>query len=433
MTYISAYDEFIIDTYHYDPVTGEATFNYSFDDKRSFSEVLTLTPGQDYNEAVFDRAMQLAHGLIGISYYKTFPTKNILIRSFELNAQMADFFSPVYRDGLSQFVYENQLQPDDIAKFVGISGQQTTADYGGSGIIALQSGGKDSLLLATLLSERGDPFDGLYLTSGQSHPKILDSIGADALLTPHRRLDGPALAQAHEDGGLNGHVPITFIIMAIGLLQAILRNKSTILVAAGQEGEEPHAYIGNYAIRHQWSKTWQAEQLFARYVTENISPQIRVGSPLRGFSELKIARLFAEVCWTKYGRDFSSCNVANYQQGQSNETLRWCGNCSKCANSFLLFAPYVESLELSQVFGSNLFINPNLEADFRGLLGIDGAIKPFECVGEVDELRYAYHKARQTFPSAGYDLGFDVPSSDFDSDRSGPMQDWARGLLDLTN
>lgn len=429
MMYTPRYKEFIVDTYSYNVATGEATFSYAFDDERKFTEVITFTPSEDYDQQTFDRVMRLAHGLIGISYYKTFPTLNIRVRSFEMNERMANFFSTVYKDGLSQFVYENNLTPADIGRFIATTNDQNQGDYQGSGNVVLQSGGKDSLLVATLLREQGEPFDGLYCTSGESYPKILDTIGARILHTPRRRLDFDALRQALNDGGLNGHVPITFIIMAIGLLQAVLENKATVLVAAGQEGEEPHAYIGEYAVRHQWSKTWQAEQLFAQYVAENISSAIHIGSPLRGLSELKIAELFARHCWSSYGRSFSSCNVANYQQGQQNDTLRWCGNCSKCANSFLLFAPFVEPAELTAVFGSNLFMNENLQADFKGLLGVDGAIKPFECVGEVDELRFAYHAAHRTFPDAGYELDFEVPPSNFDSNRPGPMQDWARNIL----
>lgn len=424
------YNEFIIDTYSYDATTGTATFNYSFDDERTFSEVITFKPAAEYDQKILDRVLQLAHGLIGISYYKAFPTQTIQVRSFELNEQRAEFFSTVYKDGLSQFVYENNLQPNDIAAFSPNTSEQVAPQqYMGDGTIVLQSGGKDSLLAATLLGRQDVSFDGLYCTSSQAYPNILDTIGARVLHVPRRQIDSEALKQALNDGGLNGHVPITFIIMAIGLIQMVLENKATVLVAAGQEGEEPHAYIGNYAIRHQWSKTWQAEQLFANYVAQNISPAIRIGSPLRGFSELKISELFAKYCWSRYGHSFSSCNVANYQQGSQNETLRWCGNCSKCANSFLLFAPFVEPAELMSVFGSNLYKNQNLLADFQGLLGVEGAIKPFECVGEVDELRFAYHAARQAYPEAGYELDFEVPVSSFDINRSGPMQEWAKNIL----
>ena len=52
-----------------------------------------------------------------------------------------------------------------------------------------------------------------------------------------------------------------------------------------------------------------------------------------------------------------------------------------------------------------------LTETFKGLLGIDGVMKPFECVGEVDELRLAYHMAQKIHD---YKLPFNVPSTDFD-------------------
>jgi len=55
-----------------------------------------------------------------------------------------------------------------------------------------------------------------------------------------------------------------------------------------------------------------------------------------------------------------------------------------------------------------------LTETFKGLLGIDGVMKPFECVGEVDELRLAYHMAWENFGTESYQLSFDVPKGDFD-------------------
>jgi len=198
-----------------------------------------------------------------------------------------------------------------------------------------------------------------------------------------------------------------------------------VLAAIGHEGEEPHARIGDYAVTHQWSKTWPAEQLLQSYVEKYVGV-IRVGSPLRAYSELKVAKLFVEYCWEKYGRQFSSCNVANYQLGHDNHNLNWCGTCPKCANSFLLFAAFVDGGELESVFSENLFKKPELSEYFKGLLGIDGVMKPFECVGEVDELRAAYHLAL----AQGYDgLAFDVPSSTFDMDAEYPAQAWALQMI----
>jgi hypothetical protein len=199
-------------------------------------------------------------------------------------------------------------------------------------------------------------------------------------------------------------------------------------VSIGHEGTEAHAHIGDLAINHQWSKTWEAEQLFAEYVAKYVSPDLKIGSPLRSFSELKISELFVKHAWEKFGHSFSSCNVANYRQRADNSRLKWCGNCPKCANAYILFAPFVAAKELQGLFeGQDLFTKPSLEHAFKGLLGIDGVMKPFECVGEVDELRAGYH--RVDF-SAGYNkLPFDVPTADYDYMQSYKNQAWAHELV----
>ncbi len=222
--------------------------------------------------------------------------------------------------------------------------------------------------------------------------------------------------------------PITYIVQSIGVIQAILLGKADILASVAHEGEEPHHHIGNLPVTHQWSKTWSAETAFAEYVQRYISADIRIGSPLRGYSELKVAEQFVEHGWEKYGHIFSSCNIANYGQGSDNTTLKWCGNCPKCANSYLLFAPFLPSGELKSIFnGQNLFTKLTLEQSFKGLLGIDGVPKPFECIGEIDELRLAYRLALER---GGYDsLPFEVPKSSFDYTQTYPAQTWAVKML----
>lgn len=430
MTFVSPYQRFCLERYAYDPKAGQAAFHYSFDGIRTFTERIELQPAPDYDVQAFDRAMQLAHVLIGISYYKTFLAPDIEVRSFEPDTAEADFYSAVYRDGLSQYIYENALNPDQIARFAATyKGTKDPVRYQGRGNLVLQSGGKDSLLLARLLKAHGHSFDAFYSSSTGHYPGVIDDISAEAVHLANRRLDSAALTLALQEDGLNGHVPVTFIVLSIAFLQAILLTKSTVLMAVGQEGEEPHATIGDYAVRHQWSKTWQAERMLADHLSGMTAGGLGVGSPLRGYSELRIARDFTQHCWNDFAGKFSSCNVANYQQGKDNSVLTWCGRCPKCANSFLLFAPWVEPAELVAVFGSNLFDEPALTEDFRGLLGIGDSIKPFECVGETDELRAAYHAARENYPLANYELPFDVPVSTFDITRTGPVQPWAAEMI----
>lgn len=414
---------FIFKEYHLNE-SGLATFQYGYDDGRSFTETVQFNTQNIERSAVLESALYLAWVIAGISYYKCFAPSEVRFENHSPNAAQAAFFTKVYRDGLSQFVYENNLDPVNLPVFNG-KGQSSAESYNGDGLLVLQSGGKDSLLLATLLQEKNKEYTPWYMQQSAEHPAILNELSAP-LRTITRTIDRSKLAKAAEDGALNGHVPVTFITLAYALVDAVLNGENTILAAIGHEGEEPHAYIGDYAVTHQWSKTWEAEQLFVRYVHEEISPNLHVGSPLRGYSELKIAELFTQHAWQKFGHSFSSCNRANYQQDHDNSQLVWCGDCPKCANSYLLFAPFIASDELQEIFGGDLFAKPSLLETFKGLLGVDNAFKPFECVGEIDELRLAYHKALENGHSP---LPFSVSHSSFNKDLEADAQPWAREML----
>ena len=414
MAYQSQYTNFIFEGYSFDENTGLAEFKYSFDGKQNFIEKLQLTvdlKADAVNTEVLDSALQLAFYTVGTSYYKTFPTKNIIFKAAEPDEWQAKFLMKLYHEGLSQFYFENNISIEEMPVFKYVDKKEAAVNYMGKGSIVLQSGGKDSLLLASLLEQENTEFSPWYIRYSNAYPEILNQLGRP-LQTVRRTLDMPALKSASVRGALNGHVPVTYIVLSYALIDAIWQGKDTVLAAIGNEGAEAHAYMGDMPVNHQWAKTWEAEQLFAKYVHDYVSPDLQVGSPLRGFSELRIAELFVEKCWEKCGHAFSSCNRANYQQGTDNTKLKWCGECPKCANSYLLFAPFVAPKELQSLFdGQDLFANPMLTETFKGLLGVDSVMKPFECVGEVDELRLAYHMAQKIHD---YKLPFNVPSTDFD-------------------
>lgn len=402
-------------SYYFDRSTYTATFVYQGIDNIIFTEKVYFAPKPGTNTSSFnlfddpslnqllDQAMFLAFILIGTSYYKAHPTANIRLDR-PLDEFQASFFSTVYQEGLSQYAFENRLTRQDLATFRPTPGFQNKSaiDYHGHGVLALQSGGKDSLLVAELLNESKISFVPWYVSSSpdRSHPTIIDHLDDNfnhqKASIVYRQIDHPHLQQT---GGHNGHVPVTFIVESLALIQAILNNQDIILTSIGREGEEPHAMIGDLPVNHQWSKTWQAEQLMTEYLKRYLSPNLHLGSPIRHLSELRIADLFVQKCWQKYGYSFSSCNEANYKQNNQNSTLKWCGHCAKCANSYLLFCPFIPPQFLQSLFGDrDLFLDPNLIQIFKGLLGIGGEMKPFECVGSVEELRSAYHHRMTTPP-----------------------------------
>ena len=418
--------DFIFESYSFDGKSGKASFRYSFAGGHSFEEVIQYQPvEEDYDIAVLDRALFLAFAIIGTSYLKTFPTRTAIFKYHQIDAQQADFLNKVYGEGLSQFAFENDLTRDDLPVFIATTDEEPDpVHYDGDGMLVLQSGGKDSLLVASLLQSAERKFTPWYLSSSEHHPAVLDNLGTP-LQTALRHIDKVGLTKAAADGGKNGHVPVTYIVQSLALIQAILLGKNKVLVSIAHEGEEPHAMIGDMPVTHQWSKTWEAEQLFAHYVDTYVSPNLRIGSPLRDMSELRVAELFVRNAWAKYGHSFSSCNRANYTQGADNSHLQWCGDCPKCANSFILFAPFLPAEDLKEVFaGQDLFAKPSLQETFKGLLGVDDVMKPFECVGEIDELRYAYQLAQE---KGDYQpVSFTVPAATFDYKASYPAQDWAR-------
>lgn len=399
---------FIFEKYAYQ--NGLATFEYRYEQQHFQEKIRLQHPANTYDKTAFDSAMQLAHLLLGISYYKAVAGATVE-HPYSLSPSQAAFFTTTYRDGLSQFIFENDLSPDILPVFVATSDEVTPHEYDGkNGFYALQSGGKDSLLLAKLLQQKNVATDFLHITPTDVYPDVLNHLPGK-LVTIKRSVDIAALKTI---GGYNGHVPVTYLVQAIALLQAILDGKQGVLAAIGHEGEEPYHMLGDYAVRHQWSKTAAAEKMLIEYLSAHVGQGIVLGSPLRTYSELRIAELFVQHAWIEYSRQFSSCNEANYRQDADNRQLAWCGCCAKCANNFLLFAPFVQPSELARVIGSNMLADESLRPLFLGLMGIDGYEKPFECVGETEELRLAYEMARAAWPSAGYGIGVEIPVSTFD-------------------
>jgi len=371
--------------YNYDKSTGLATFNYQSENDYLTENVQFKAEGEFYDEAAFNGAMFLAFVVIGTSYYKARAGQEVELGTNLANEQ-ANFFTKIYQEGLSQFAFENGLTRDNLARFKGgfEAPEVWPAKLGDINLVTV-SGGKDSLLAAEMIRESGANYRVVYITAQESYPQIIDKFGEPIIV--RRFIDKEGLGRI---GGMNGHVPVTIINEAIALVQAVLIGACHVEFGIGEEGIEPHAFIGDLPVNHQWSKTPEAQNLMQEYVKRFIAPNLTIGSVLSQYSELAIAEMFAKKCWDKYGMEFSSCNVANYKQDANNRILKWCGKCAKCANSYLLFAPFIPFNEQQKIFGHDLFSDPEMTEIFKGLLGVDDVMKPFECVASTDELKWAY-------------------------------------------
>jgi len=178
-------------------------------------------------------------------------------------------------------------------------------------------------------------------------------------------------------GFLNGHTPFSALVAFISALTSILTARKHICLSNESSANEPT--IPGTKINHQYSKSFEFEKAFRQYLENYVTADINYFSFLRPLNELQIAKLFSVML--KYQNDFRSCN-------RGSKTNSWCGKCSKCLFTFIILYPYLEEKKLINIFGNNLFDDPGLRNIFDELTGAS-AVKPFECVGTINEVNAA--------------------------------------------
>lgn len=390
------YESFVFESYEFDQPGRELQMRYSLDGQRQFTETIRFgfdfVPG--FDQPALDRALFGLFVISGVSYFKAYLPRKISFTSGGLTAGQQQFFSKAYLYGLGEFFYVNKLDPNGAVNFpiddtAAADPQEIT---GLSGSLVPLGGGKDSLVTTEIMKTA--PGDFVTWTVNQStllEPSI-KVIGAPHL--PAERTISPELFRANQEGAYNGHVPITAVLAFLSVATAILAGKEFVVLSNESSAKEGNERYRGLDINHQYSKTLEFERDFQEYVKSNITPSISVFSLLRPLSELRIAELFAGH-FSTYRDVFSSCN-RNFKLLGDRTKLAWCGECPKCAFVFALFAPFVSKAELTSLFGGkNLFTDPLLETTFREMLGLEGH-KPFECVGEIAEVRQAFVMAQQT-------------------------------------
>lgn len=249
-------------------------------------------------------------------------------------------------------------------------------------------GGKDSLVSIELIKKLNIPF--YTSTFGKDyylHKAVNDKVGVPRLVM--KRTMDPKLFEMNTQGYYNGHVPISGIIAFVLVTAAYLYDYKYIVMSNEKSANEGNTVLDGIEINHQRSKSYQFESDFDQYVKIYISPDITYFSLLRGFYELKIAKLFSS--YPQYFDTFSSCNN-NFKIIEANKTTehRRCGHCPKCAFVYVILRPFISDEDALKIFGQELYDNEGLSSLYKELLGIEG-IKPFECVGTNEEVTYAMY------------------------------------------
>ena len=391
--------------YSFDPAKKRAVFNYKteFSDREplTFTETILLpkAPATDIPKELLEILLQSLHIILGISYYKFYCATNVKL-PYALSKQESDFWNTVYKKGLGEFFYKNNLPPKISPKFPfkkNVHYNIQALPHYNRHLVGI-GGGKDSIVAAELLKENGFDITAFVVGTNKESPlikNIIETIGIGDIKI-QRFLDWQVF-QRHQ---YNGHVPISAVYAFLGVFAAALYNYSYIIM-----GNEYSSNFGNIKykgleINHQWSKSFEFETLFQDYVKNSISPDIFYFSLLRPFYEIRIVKMFAR--YKKYFRNFSSCN-SNFKLSGGSSTL-WCGQCAKCVFAFTLLSAYLSKKDLLNIFGKNLYEEEYLLPLFKDILGF-GKMKPFDCVGTFEEFQTALFLAKNNF-STDVAVGF---------------------------
>lgn len=332
-----------------------------------------------------------------ISYWKCACPPRVIVECGGLDGDDLAFWKKLYFNGLGEFFYRNGIAADEDT-FLTIEAphpEPAGAEpfYSAQLNLIPVGGGKDSCVTLELL-ERVHAQNRLFMINVQP---ARDACAAAAGYAPGQvlhvlRTIDPALLERNREGFLNGHTPFSAIVAFLGFYVSYLIGAEHIILS-----NEASANAGNIAgshVNHQYSKSFAFEQDFQRYAQKNLVPGIRYFSLMRPFNELQIAKFFAAR--PQYHAIFRSCNAGSKQN-------IWCCNCAKCLFVCGILSPFLPPEQLRAIFGENLLEKEALIDIFDGLVGFS-PVKPFECVGTQEELRFALACTARQYLARGEQL-----------------------------
>src|SRR6202035_1846553 len=159
----------------------------------------------------------------------------------------------------------------------------------------------------------------------------------------------------------------------------LVHGYDRIAMAVERSASEETRFVDGVTVSHQFSKSLPFEEALRGLIGAGVVTDLEYFSALRPFSELLIARAFADM--EDLHPLFCSCNRA-YRSDGSAAFGTWCVDCDKCRFVTLVMAPFLEPEEIVGIFGANLLDDPLQVPGFAQLIS---AQKPFECVGERRE------------------------------------------------
>ncbi len=225
-------------------------------------------PGSRWDTPQAQAAARLVFLLAGVSYYKTAAPPVIDLGETALTDLERDFLRDFYLQGLGEYAYKNNLDlsglridapaaPEEAAlrRPPGLAPPRPLIPFGG---------GIDSIVTVEKIRALA-PDSALFVVSKPA--ARFDAIEKPAavaglpVVRAAREID-PQLLRSAELGFLNGHVPVTGIISAIGVLAAVVDSRDAVVMSNEWSASVPTLEHDGKPVNHQYSKSASFEAAF---------------------------------------------------------------------------------------------------------------------------------------------------------------------------
>ncbi len=391
------YPEFIYESFELKENSKQYVVTYHYRIKElSFSPQIIVDKKQITNtkiEKEFLNYLFFQYGLFDLmNYYKLTCSPKIIIRPMKINKDQCEFFKKILYHGLGEYFYKNgiELSYQDFVEFESDSekeyvNKEVEGDF--SGNLIPVGGGKDSIVTLELL--KGYHSDNkVFMLERNLYPK--NQAGYDSIkIAGYQEQDivifqnnlDLELLELNKKGYLNGHIPFSACLSMASFLMAYLTNKKYIVLS--NEASANEGNVKGTKINHQYSKSYEYEKDFREYAEKYLTNKIEYFSLLRCWNEYEIVQEFMKH--KEYLNVFRSCN-------RGTKENVWCNHCSKCLYVYIMLYPYLTEKELGQIFSNPMLEDVSLEEVFQSLV-LEDVDKPFECVGEKEEINYSLQKA----------------------------------------
>ncbi|HEV3186680.1 MAG TPA: hypothetical protein VGZ04_01380 [Acidimicrobiales bacterium] len=368
-------------------------------DGRTFVEVVEFEGVESLLTPGVNEVAELWFLVAGLSYYKAGAARLIDVGSTALGEAGRRLLTAALREGLAEFAYRNDLELDEVAIVGGGEIVAVTPETNSQRVLVPFGGGIDSVVTTTQLNETLE--QALFVVSprsGRFGPlEATATVTNREIVRATRVLDEQILNS--DDSFFQGHVPVTAMVTLLAAVAAVATGRGGVVMSNEHSSSAINLRWRDLDVNHQWSKSWDAEQLLADALTERVGPDFVVASFLRDRSEVWVAETFSHL--TQYHHVFRSCNRA-FSQRLDRRFETWCGECDKCLFINLMLAPFLSRSTLREIFGHEPLSDPAREDQLRVLVGEGMTFKPFECVGDPAESAVALAKV------AGMDEWSDV-------------------------